>query len=119
MILPNGRFCLIREKTVLQPGEQAGLVCEGGELLVVADSWRDEADHKARPNQPRASWGHVFRFAPLPANFNDWLLNVLADHARNEKIDHGPHHKWKRGGEDKHGWLSHPHVRALEVVAHA
>ncbi len=115
MILPNGRFCQIREKVTLKAGEQVGLVCEEGDLLIVADYWRSEEDYRAHPDTPRASWGHVFRMAP-PADFNAWLLPVLCDHATNEQIDHGPHHDWKRGGPDKHGWQSHPHVSSLEVT---
>jgi hypothetical protein len=115
MILPNGRFCLIREKTVLHPGEQAGLNCIGGELLIVAEHWRDQADHDMRPDRPRGAWAHVFR-TPAHDSLGGHILEVLSSHSTNEQIDHGPHHNWKRGGEDRHGLLSHPAVVALEVT---
>ncbi len=119
MILPNGCFCLIREKSTVRAGQQPGCVCDGTELLIVADYWRNEADYEARPDRPRGSWAHIFRLKPLPEDFETELLTVLCSHAINEQIDHGPHHVWRRAPKDPHGWLSHPHVKALEVTPYA
>jgi hypothetical protein len=55
MILPNGRFCLIREKFLLRPGGHLGSTRRGGELLVVAHYWRSEADHAEHPLEPVAT----------------------------------------------------------------
>ena len=104
MKLPSGRFCLIRDK----------FVRDDGHLVIRFQLWRDEADYKARPNEPRAE--HDGRWAGC-AFHKDVMVDRLercldADGNGVRSVDR----RHKRGGADLHGYLTHPDVLALEVT---
>jgi hypothetical protein len=115
VILPNGRFCLIRDKYVDALGD----------LVVEVEYWRDEADHSARPQHPREAHEHGFtvrdkltgaRIAISPSfDVLGMLLNSMAPCTRED--GHTAIVRRERHAGDPHGYLSHPHVQALEVTA--
>jgi hypothetical protein len=114
MILPNGHFCLIREK----------FLTADGHLVLIVEHWPSEADYKSRPDQPRASHDHMWKLKsghPPVTDQNDIGPFIHATLQMAIPPEGQGHHAVRtdhiRGTEDKHGWLAHPHVRSLEVVS--
>ena len=114
MILPNKRFALVRDRYV-----------DGfGDLVVEVEYWRDEADYHARPDHPREAHEHGFttrdeqrqRRPVLPSE--DLLARILPVLCACTRDDgHIAIRNRERHPSDPHGYLSHPHVEALEVTA--
>jgi hypothetical protein len=115
MILPNGRFCLIRDRYVDALGD----------LVVEAEYWRDEADFRSRPREPREAHEHGFTTLdpatmlrrPVEAT-EDLLPRLIAAMVPCVRDDgHVAIKKRDRHSSDPYGYLTHPHVEAIEVTA--
>jgi hypothetical protein len=110
VILSTGRFVVIRDKFCQQDGH----------LVLIAHYWESEADCAAG-KPPVASHDHMFingnAEAHEPIHPNDdsvgpmiaGVLNTAVCSVHRVRTDHVR-------GEDKSGWLAHPHVQALEVT---
>ncbi|HEV8068694.1 MAG TPA: hypothetical protein VGP76_13235 [Planctomycetaceae bacterium] len=114
MILPNGRYCLIRDKYVDALGD----------LVVEAEYWRDEADFRSRPKEPREAHEHGFttrderRQRRPVVSSEDLLARILPVLCGCTRDDgHVAIRNRERHPSDPHGYLSHPHVEAIEVTA--
>jgi hypothetical protein len=106
--LPNGRYCLIREK----------YANAGGHLVIEADYWDSEADYNQRPNTPEASHDHEFcskdgaAISPDDPQVGHHILSLLNAVTKDDRnFACKPHPR----GADKVGWLDHPHVQSLGV----
>jgi len=112
MILPNGRFCLIRHK----------FANADGHLVIEAYYWDGEAEHKAFPYEPRAVHDHMFVSRKLDSgdlvsvNPDDPHVGAAILAVLNGTVDSSIALRKHDVGEDRFGWLSHPHVQALEVT---
>lgn len=126
MILPNGAFCLIKERAVDADGN----------LLLIVHSWDSESHHGAAPAAPHSIQHHGFGpwkdykqrpgVAHLcldgtsrPVTQSDDVGSLIAKalekcHAPGTRQRESSAHI-VRGNEDRWGFLSHPHVVALEV----
>jgi hypothetical protein len=110
--LKNDRVVLIRDKYLTADGH----------LVIQAEYWYSEADHAARPYDPRASHDHLF-IAQSPISPDDPHVLAHIREVLNAAISPNGdcvmalrHHS--RGNHDRHGWMAHPHVAALEVTKH-
>ncbi len=104
MLLPSGRFYLIRDK----------FVRDDGHLVLHFQLWRDEADYQARPHEPRAEhdgrWDGCAFYKEVMIDRLERCLDADGNGIRSVDTRH------KRGTSDPHGYLSHPDVAALEVT---
>ena len=114
VILPNGRYCLIRDKYIDALGD----------LVIEVEYWRDEADYRARPKQPREAHEHGFtvrdkatrlrRSLAASEDVMGMLIAAMVPCARDD--GHVAIVNRDRHAGDPFGHLSHPHVQALEVT---
>src|ERR1700722_5818479 len=127
MILPSGAFCLIREKSVDSDGN----------LLLVVHSWDSEAHHNDAPANPHSIQHHLLGpwkdykqrpgvahlcldGTPRPVVESDDVGSLItsaldAPHAPGERRHESDSHI-ARGTDDRWGFISHPHVAAMEVL---
>jgi hypothetical protein len=110
MKLTTGRFALIRKK----------FANADGHLVIEAHYWDSEADYESRPGSPRAAHDHMFvsrgpsgelsAIRPDDPHVGAAILSVL-----NGTVDSALAVRTHAVGEDRFGWLAHPHVQAIEV----
>lgn len=115
--LPSGRFVQFRDK----------FITSDGHLCLMIELWPSEAYYKARPDEPRAAhdWLHLVPVNDAGARVNvDPQSNLTPGLVAILERTLGPDGSGEvnvfrghsRRPDDPYGWLSHPHVQALEVT---
>jgi hypothetical protein len=117
VILPNGRYCLIRDKYINSDGD----------LIVHAEYWLSSADCQARPDSPREAHDHLWRHVDrvtcqrstvmlADSNLGPRMIEVFNAHLQGDGPWPNAVRQHPRHVSDPYGWLDHPFVRSLEVT---
>lgn len=124
--MSSGAFCLIREKSVDADGR----------LLLIVQSWDSEEHFMDAPGAPHSIQHHRIgprmtytrrpgsRFAfdgtprrCLPTDdIQSQIVGILNKHHAPGQRQYDLGTEIPRSNDDKHGYLAHPHVQAIEVT---